>query len=116
MSWKQGDFLAEVYPVPQVAPLRINHTPQQLVLNSARWLEETRSSGAEGFHRDSSWQRTAMDLPRPARSSDGGVSILDLLDRQRSLFELSEAAGLTSMRVIDQLRGLRREQLVESVP
>jgi hypothetical protein len=116
MSWKQGDFLAEFYSVPQVAPLRVNHTPQQLVLTSGRWLEETRSASRDGYQMDSRWQRTATDLPSQASSSQDGVSILDLLDRQRTVFGLSEAAGMTSLRVVEQLRRLEREQLVECVP
>ncbi len=112
LTWSSGDFEATVAAIPRVAPLRINQSPQQLVLSAARWEEEIGSAEQAGYARWSSWVRT-RDVPDDvARADDEPCPVEILLDRPRTIEDLAGAAGLSTLRVIDQLRRLNEEGMV----
>jgi hypothetical protein len=114
LTWSTGEFEATVSEIPRVAPLRINQSPQQLVLSAARWDEELRSAEQAGFTRNSIWVRL-RDVPEfPVDIANEQHQLLPRLDRPRSIEDLAAAAGLSSLRVIDQIRQLCDAGLVES--
>jgi hypothetical protein len=114
LTWTKGNFEATVSEIPKVAPLRINQSPQQLVLSAARWEEELRSAEQAGFTRGSVWVRM-RDVPdSTVETADEHHQLLPLLDRPRSIEYLAAAAGLSSLRVIDQIRQLCDAGLVQS--
>jgi hypothetical protein len=105
LIWTRGDFEATVSEVPRVAPLRINQSPQQLVLSAARWEEELRSAEQAGFTRDSRWSRTDQS-GRSIVDTYEHHQLMPLMEHPRSIEELAAAAGLSTLRVIDQIRQL----------
>lgn len=115
LTWGSGDFDATVSDVPRVAPLRVNQSPQQLVLSAARWEEELRSAEQAGFSTLSSWKRTELAERYPVATSDADHDLLPLMDRPRTVEDLAAAAGLSTLRVIDQIRQLCDAGLAESV-
>lgn len=112
LTWTSGEFEATVDEIPRVAPLRINQSPQQLVLSAARWEEEMRSAEEQGFSPDSAWVRTSETRPDVARSPDEPCQVITLLEHPRTIDDLSAAAGLSSLRVIDQIRQLSRAEQI----
>ena len=115
LLWGSGEFEAIVSEVPRVAPLRINQSPQQLVLSAARWEEEIRSAEQAGYSGDSRWVRTHRAEQFDVDSLDEHYQLLPLMNDPRSIEELTAAAGLNSLRVIDQIKQLVNAGLVQSV-
>lgn len=115
LTWTSGEFEASVDEIPRVAPLRVNQSPQQLVLSAARWEEEMRSAEEQGFAPGSMWVRTSDLPPGVARSPDEPCQVITLLEHPRSIEDLSAAAGLSSLRVIDQIRQLSRAEQIRRV-
>jgi hypothetical protein len=113
LIWTTGEFEAVVSQVPRVAPLRINQSPQQLVLSAARWEEELRSASHAGYAIDSLWVRTDMADRYTVDVTDEPQQFLPLLDRARSIDDLATASGMSTLRVIDQLRQLCDAGLVQ---
>lgn len=106
----EGEFRAAVDVIPQVAPLRIDLAPQQLILNAARWQEELRRASYAGTGPESIWRRSVA----PGGSSGGDV-ILALLAHPRSVSDLAAAAGLSVLATVDRVGRLSRDGLVEPV-
>lgn len=113
LIWSAGEFEAIVSQVPRVAPLRINQSPQQLVLSAARWEEELRGARHAGYSIDSLWMRTEMADRYTVDVTDEPQQLLPLLDRSRSIDDLASASGMSSLRVIDQIRQLCDAGLVQ---
>ena len=90
LLWREGSFIAEVDVIPKVAPLRFNQSPQQLILNGARWEEEVYRAARDGFDRDTVWRRTSDVMV----DAEEDALFLDLLDRPRSIADLASAAGV----------------------
>ncbi|MEX2425894.1 MAG: DUF4388 domain-containing protein, partial [Thermomicrobiaceae bacterium] len=84
LIWSTGEFEAAVSEVPRVAPLRINQSPQQLVLSAARWEEELRSAESAGFNRYSRWQRTDV-AHTMTFDTDEHHQLVPLMERPRSI-------------------------------
>lgn len=114
LLWSSGEFDAVVSDVPRVAPLRVNQSPQQLVLGAARWEEEMRSAEQSGFSALSCWERTDFAGRFTVDTADEDHQLLPLIDHPRSIDELAAAAGLSTLRVIDQIRRLCDAGLVQS--
>jgi hypothetical protein len=114
LIWNSGEFEAVVSEVPRVAPLRVNQSPQQLVLSAARWEEELRSAEQAGFSPWSRWTRTSLADRYSVESSSENHDLLPLLPHPRTIEELAAVAGLSSLRVIDQIRQLSDAGLVET--
>jgi hypothetical protein len=112
LIWGKGEFDAIVTSVPRVAQLRINQSPQQLVLSAARWEEELRSAEQAGFSRDSRWARIGESRRFVIDSVDEHHQLAPLLGQPKTIEELSAAAGLSTLRVIDQLRQLSEAGVV----
>jgi len=106
----QGEFIATVGVRPQVAPLRLDLVPQQVILNAARWQEELRRAEYAGTGPASVWRRTATPGSGP-----GDDVILPLLTRPRSIEDLAAAAGLAVLTTIERVSRLSREGWVEPV-
>ena len=115
LLWESGQFEAIVSEVPRVAPLRVNQSPQQLVLSAARWEEEMHSAERAGYSGDSRWVRTSRADQLSIDSLDEHHQLLPLMAEPRSIEELSAGAGLNSLRVIDQIKQLVDAGLVQSV-
>ena len=115
LIWSSGEFEAIVSESPRVAPLRVNQSPQQLVLSAARWEEEIRSAEQAGYSVYSRWQRTPLAEQFSVDPSGDPHQLLPLLDGPRSIEDLAAAAGLSALRVIDQIRQLCHAGLVQSV-
>jgi hypothetical protein len=113
LIWGSGEFEAVVSEVPKVAPLRVNQSPQQLVLSAARWEEELRSAEQAGYSSDSRWMMTERAARFNPVSSDDNHNLLPLMNRARSVDDLAAAAGLSTLRVIDQIRQLSDSDLVQ---
>jgi hypothetical protein len=113
ITWQSGDFEATVYVIPRVAPLRVNLSPQQLVLNAARWDEEVRSAEESGFGAETRWVRKAETSFEVPGNDEDPFSIRALLDRPRSINELTAAAGMSILRVVDQIRQFQNAGLIE---
>ncbi|HUZ02270.1 MAG TPA: DUF4388 domain-containing protein [Thermomicrobiaceae bacterium] len=90
LLWREGAFIAEVDVIPKVAPLRFNQSPQQLILNGARWEEEVYRAGRDGFGRNTVWRRSSEVMV----DTEEDALFLDLLDRPRSIADLAAAAGV----------------------
>ncbi len=114
LIWTGGEFEAIVSQIPRVAPLRVNQSPQQLVLSAARWEEEMRSAERAGFSADTRWTRTELAERYAVDMHDEPQQLLPLLHRERSIEELAAAGGLSTLRVIDQIRQLCDAGLVQS--
>jgi hypothetical protein len=112
ITWTYGAFEAEVDDIPRVAPLRINQSPQELVLNAARWEEEVRTAEANGFPLDSTWVRIGDPDANLPGNPDEPCQVISLMGRPRSITEIAAAAGLSSLRVIDQIRLLAQSEQV----
>lgn len=108
-SWQDGEFAAEVDVIPQVAPLRVRQPPQQLILNAARWEEELRQASRDGFGRDTVW-RHSFEPVSPSRAQD---RLLALLDRPRTIADLSTAAGVSILQTIERFRQFSARGLIE---
>lgn len=106
----QGEFIATVAVIPQVAPLRLDLVPQQVILNAARWQEELRRAEYAGAGPESVWQRAGT----PGTGAGDDV-ILTLLTRPRSIDDLAAAAGLSVLATIERIRRLSREGWIEPV-
>jgi hypothetical protein len=115
LNWTEGEFEALVYEIPRIAPLRLNQSPQQLVLNAARWEEEVRSANSQGFATDSVWMRIGDAGPVQQQSPDEPCQIITLMESPRSIDSLAGAAGLSTLRVIDQIRLLAQSENVRRV-
>lgn len=114
LNWNRGDFEAIVSEVPRVAPLRVNQSPQQMVLSAARWEEELRSAEQAGFSTDSRWARTDLAERFSVDTVDELHQLLPLLHTPRTIDDLAAAAGISALRVIDQIRQLCDAGMVES--
>jgi hypothetical protein len=114
LTWSTGEFEATVSGVPRVAPLRVNQSPQQLVLSAARWEEELRSAEQSGYTRCSRWIRTEDSSNILIETVDEEHQLLPLMDRPRTIDDLAAASGLSTLRVIDQLRQLCDAAVVQS--
>lgn len=114
LLWASGEFEAIVSEVPRVAPLRVNQSPQQLVLSAARWEEEMRSADRAGYSGDSRWVRTNRAEQLSVDTLDEHYQLLPLMAHPRSIEGLAAAAGMNSLRVIDQIRQLVDAGLVKS--
>jgi hypothetical protein len=112
LTWTTGDFEAEVDEIPRVAPLRINQSPQELVLNAARWEEEIRTAESNGFPVTSKWVRIAGSGSEPVRNPDEPCQVITLMEIPRTIEDLAAASGLSSLRVIDQIRVLAQSEQV----
>ncbi|HET9014672.1 MAG TPA: DUF4388 domain-containing protein [Thermomicrobiaceae bacterium] len=110
LLWREGAFIAEVDVIPKVAPLRFNQSPQQLILNGARWEEEVYRAGRAGFGRDTVWRRTS-DVHVDAEED---ALLLDLLTRPRSIADLAAAAGIGVLMTTACVQRLEESGLVES--
>lgn len=106
LIWSRGEFEATVDRIPRVAPLRIDQSPQQLVLSAARWEEEIRAAEQDGYSPSSSWVRTESAPPEVPKSSDEPCPVVTVMDQPRRIEDLAAAAGLSTLRVIDQIRQL----------
>jgi hypothetical protein len=114
LLWGHGEFEAIVSDVPRVAPFRINQSPQQLVLSAARWEEELRSAEQSGFTLGSRWVRTGDPPAVLMDAADEQHQLLPLMVRPRTVEEMSAAGGLSTLRVIDQIRQLCDAGLIRS--
>lgn len=112
LTWTSGEFEAEVDRIPRVAPLRIDQSPQQLVLSAARWEEEIRDAERDGYTLGSSWVRTASAPETPTADASEPCNVATLMDRPRTIAELGTAAGVSTLRVIDQVRRLHESGMV----
>lgn len=112
LTWSTGEFEAIVDRVPRVAPLRIDQSPQQLVLSSARWEEEIRDAEREGYAPSSVWMKTESAPANLPADEDQPCNVLSLLQGPRSVVDLAAGAGLSTLRVIDQLRQLQAAGMV----
>lgn len=112
LTWSSGEFEAVVDRVPRVAPLRIDQSPQQLVLSSARWEEEIRDAEREGFAPSSIWMKTESAPASLPAADDQPCNVLNLLAAPRSIVDLAAGAGLSTLRVIDQIRRLHDAGMV----
>jgi hypothetical protein len=112
LNWQEGEFEAQVDVIPRVAPLRVNQSPQQLVLSAARWEEEVRGAETEGFSLEIIWERTGNSPDAVPNGSEIPPQVITLLDLPRSIDDLSAAAGISVLRVIDQIRQLKQSGLV----
>ncbi len=113
LIWGSGDFEAIVSEVPRVAPLRVNQSPQQLVLSAARWEEEMRSAELAGYASHSRWVRSSLAERFSVDPLDENHQLLPLMASPRSIEALAAAAGLSTLRVIDQIRQLVDAGLVQ---
>jgi hypothetical protein len=107
LLWSNGEFDATVSEVPRVAPLRINQSPQQLVLSAARWEEELRSAEVAGYTRNSRWVRSEFARDFTIDTADELHQLIPLMENPRTIEDLAVAAGLSTLRVIDQVRQLK---------
>jgi hypothetical protein len=114
LLWDEGEFEAIVNQVPRVAPFRVNQSPQQLVLSAARWDEELASAERSGYTVDSRWVRTDQPQSTFAQDAEDHLHVLPLMTHPRTIEELAAAAGLSTLRVIDQIRQFSDAGLVQS--
>jgi hypothetical protein len=114
LIWGRGEFEAIVSQVPKVAPLRVNQSPQQLVLSAARWEEELRSAERAGYSSDTRWTRTELADRYAVDVTDEPQQLLAMLSRPRTIDDLASSGGMSTLRVIDQVRQLCDAGLVQS--